>query len=85
MDGFLAGSIPIYWGDPKVWDDWNKDAFINAQKIGLGWIDIVKQIDNDQSLFNDMYNQPVFTEEQKKRHLYNLSYFEDWLIKAIKS
>lgn len=85
MDGFLAGSIPIYWGDPKVWDDWNKDAFINAQKIGLGWIDIVKQIDNDQSLFNDMYNQPVFTDEQKKRHLYNLSYFEDWLIKAIKS
>jgi len=84
MDSFLYGSLPIYWGDPKVWEDWNRDAFINAQKIGPDWLQAVKEIDNNPNLFYSIYSQPVFTEEQKTKHLENINNFEDWLIRAVK-
>lgn len=29
-DAFMAGCIPIYWGDPKVTEDFNPKSFINA-------------------------------------------------------
>jgi alpha(1,3/1,4) fucosyltransferase len=84
MDGFLAGSIPLYWGDPKVVVDWNLDAFVNVQKLGFSWVDAVKKIDQDNSLFNDIYNAPVFKEDQKKKHLENLEEFKNWLIEIVK-
>jgi hypothetical protein len=83
MDGFLGGSLPLYWGDPKVTEDWNKKAFINVIDFGSQLIDTIKKLDNDKSLFDSYYNEPVFTEEQKKRHLKNLENFENWLITAI--
>jgi len=84
MDGFLGGSIPIYWGDPKIHKDWNEKAFINSMKLGVNTLDIVKKLDNDPKMFEDMYNQPVFTEEQKKMHIENIEGFETWLIEKIK-
>jgi hypothetical protein len=84
MDAFLVGAMPIYWGDPKVVEDWNKDAFINAQKIGDRWVDVVKEINNEDSLYNYMYTQSIFTEEQKKKLEDNLANFESWLIEKIK-
>lgn len=85
MDAFLAGSLPIYWGDPKVSEDWNKNAFIDITKMGPGWIDVVKEIDNNEGLFKSMYDEPIFTDEQKERHLENMSEFEDWLINIIRN
>jgi hypothetical protein len=81
MDAFLVGAMPIYWGDPKVSEDWNKEAFIDVTR---GSVDIVKQIDSDKKRFRDMYEQPVFTEEQRKRHEDNVDNFEHWLIEKIK-
>jgi len=80
MDAFLVGSMPIYWGDPKVSEDWNKDAFIDVTKQE---IDIVKSIDKDWKRFEEMYKQPVFTEEQKKKHEDNMKNFESWLINKV--
>lgn len=82
MDGFLAGSIPIYWGDPRVEEDWNGKAFINVNNNN-GWLDVVKLADQNQTFFEEMYFQPVFTDEQKERHLNNLNAFEEWLLNII--
>jgi hypothetical protein len=30
LEPFLTNSIPIYWGDPKVFKDFNIDAFLNV-------------------------------------------------------
>lgn len=84
LDAFLVGSIPIYWGDPKVAVDWNNDSFVNASKLGSKWIDAVKKIDQDNVLFRDMYHQPVFKDEQKKKLVENLSEFETWIVEKIK-
>ena len=84
MDAFLAGSMPIYWGDPKVKQDWNVDAFINANKGTNTAFDIMKKMENDNIFFEEVYQQPIFTDEQKQKHETNIEFFETWLIKTIK-
>jgi alpha(1,3/1,4) fucosyltransferase len=84
MDAFLAGCVPIYWGDPKVSEDWNSKAFINAMKHP-NWLDLVKDADQEQGIWEDIYFEPVFTDEQKARHLENLETFESWLIKIVRN
>jgi len=86
MDSFLTGSLPIYWGDPKINEDWNKDAFINVMKMSLD--DVHKLIINsktNEELFNKIYNEPIFTDEQRERHQKNINEFENWLINVIKT
>lgn len=84
MDAFFAGSLPIYWGDPKIGNDWNEEAFINVMK-NSNVIDLIKKIDNDEKLFRSIYEQPVFTNEQIERHIYNIDNFENWLVKIVES
>jgi len=84
MDAFLAGSLPIYYGDPKIKEDWNINAFINANKGTQYAVDLIKKQINDDSLFQEIYQQPIFTDEQKKRHIDNIENFEYWLIEKIK-
>ena len=83
MDSFLVGSLPLYWGDPKVKEDWNPKAFINVNDY-RGYLDEIKRIDDNQGYFDEYYNEPVFTEDQKERHLENLESFEKWIIKIVK-
>jgi len=83
MDAFLAGSMPIYWGDPKVKQDWNQEAFIDVNYFG-NIIDVIKKMDSNKEAFNSKYEQPVFTESQLDKLLNNLSECEDWLLKIVK-
>jgi len=82
MDAFLVGSMPIYWGDSRVGEDWNKEAFIDVTR-GFDFQKI-KEIDLHWDLFKKIYDQPVFTEEQKFKLEMNISHFEEWLIEKIK-
>jgi alpha(1,3/1,4) fucosyltransferase len=78
MDAFLVGSLPIYWGCTKVNEDWNEFAFINAKNSN--WLDAVKTANENQKAFDEFYEQPVFTDDQKNKHIENLESFKEWLI-----
>ena len=83
MDAFLGGSMPIYWGDPRVAEDWNEKAFINATRMS----DVaseVKRLDRSDALFMERYAQPVFTDEQRERHINTLGEFKSWLLKIVR-
>jgi hypothetical protein len=82
MDGFLANTVPIYWGDPRINKDWNKKAFINGMRTS-NVLNEIKRFDLDDNLYKDMLHEPVFTTEQKERLLENINNFENWLIKII--
>lgn len=82
MDAFLVGSVPIYWGDPKVSEDWNPNAFVNVTNQDLN---IVKEIDKDWKKFEEIYSQPIFTSSQKEKLENNLKNFEDWLLTIVKT
>lgn len=67
MNGFLSGSIPIYWGDPNAEEYFNANAFINATNMSLDeLIKMIKCIDKYDDWFDCMVKAPVFTKEQEK-------------------
>lgn len=59
MEAFVAGTIPIYYGDPDVAKDFNSKAFINVHDYASfeDAIERVKEIDNNDELFIEMMNE----------------------------
>ena len=66
MHAFLSHTIPIYWGNPEVEKDFNPRAFINCHnfKDFDEVIARVKEIDEDDELFNSILSEPAFRENQ---------------------
>lgn len=58
----MAGSIPIYWGDPEIENDINPDCFINVHHFNTFYevIERIKEIDNDETLWEKYVTAPVF-------------------------
>lgn len=68
MTSFLAGSIPIYWGNPLVEEEFNPKAFINANKYNdKELLEIVESVDTCDEIYHEMVNQPWMTDEQLVR------------------
>lgn len=61
MEAFAAGIVPIYYGDPRIAEDFNPKAFINAHDFGSfeDMIERIKEIDNDDNLYLVMLNEPI--------------------------
>jgi hypothetical protein len=67
VDAFLAGTIPIYWGDPTITQHFNSKAFIQCME-GEPIADIaqrIKKINESQELYESMLREPIFTEQAK--------------------
>lgn len=77
---FQARTIPIYFGDPDVCLDFNKDAFVNytASESIDALVEKVMRIDRDDDLFIHMLCQERYTvenfEEKKYRGLEEFLY-----------
>lgn len=62
---FLAGSIPIYWGNPLILQDVNSEAFINCNEYGNDLAAVVKrikEIDENNELYLSMLRQAPMKE-----------------------
>ncbi len=61
-DAFAARTIPIYWGDPDIADEFNPDSFVNARAFPdmASVARRVIEIDNDPDAMLAMLNAPVF-------------------------
>lgn len=61
----IAGSVPIYWGDPDVTDFFNEKAFINCRNEDdfEDIISRVEELDRDKDQYLYMLRQPVLTEK----------------------
>lgn len=59
--GYFYNTIPIYCGSQYVNDIFNKKAFINATNKPFSEVlDIIKEIDKYDSLYNEMINTYPF-------------------------
>jgi hypothetical protein len=58
----LAGSIPIYWGDPSIELDFNPDCLINVHNFRTfdEVVDLIVRIDHDDSLWEKYVTAPIF-------------------------
>lgn len=62
LDAFISDTIPIYYGDPLVIQDFNPRAFINAHDFSSleDLKNYVIHVDQDDNLYQSIFEQPVF-------------------------
>ena len=60
MEALITNTIPIYWGDPKIGNDFNTKAFINAHDFESmdAVIEHVKKVDRDEELYRQYLSEP---------------------------
>jgi hypothetical protein len=60
----IVNSIPIYWGNPLVGNDWNTKSFINAYdfKNIFDLIEYIKDVDNNDELYYSILKEPHFND-----------------------
>jgi len=60
----VAGTIPLYYSDSTFVSDFNPKCCLNLHEIGLDSLyEKVIEIDNDQNLYNQILNEPLFNEK----------------------
>jgi hypothetical protein len=66
IDPLLAGSIPIYWGDPEIERDFNLQCMINVRdfKSLNDLVDYILMVAENNSLKQSILEAPVFRDNQ---------------------
>lgn len=74
MEAFAAGVVPIYYGDPRISDDFNPEAFVNVMDYPNfnAVIDKIKEIDSNDELYLNMLNAQII---QPKADVHELKDF----------
>lgn len=62
LHSLVAESIPIYWGNPLVNQEFNTKAFVNTHEYNSleDVLQVVKEIDRNQILYREYLSQPFF-------------------------
>ena len=71
LQGFLAGSIPVYWGSSRICDYFNKERFLQLNEINETFIIInkIEEIINDETKFLEIVNKPIFNNNKLERDI----------------
>lgn len=66
----LAGSLPIYWGDPDVATYFNSESFINCHDYSSleDVVEKVIQLDTNDDLYLEMLGKPWLTQDQYRMY-----------------
>lgn len=80
IQAFAAGTIPIYWGDPKVGEYFNEKAFVNCHNYRTidEIVETVKEINENEIKYKEMLQQPVLEENEKTLQQYD-DIFREWI------
>ena len=64
-------SLPIYWGNERVSDEFNTESFINIHDFDSveSAVEYVKEVDNNQDLYLDIMSRPWFRDRQFPEHI----------------
>ena len=70
-----AEAIPIYWGDPEVGNYFNSKAFVNCHGYPSldAAVERVIEIDQDDTLYQAMLNEPWFIDELEPKELQTMT------------
>lgn len=66
-DAFAAGSLPIYWGDPDVSQDFNPRRFVHARDFRdyEELVDHIRFLDENDEAYLSYFQEPLFLKNQK--------------------
>ena len=84
LEAFAAETIPIYWGSPRIKEEFNPDAFINVSDYDSydELVEAVKTIDTDDSKYLEMIKTPIFAKDSMSEIYSGKEYLEDFLVKV---
>lgn len=76
-NAYLGNTVPIYWGASKVRKWLNKDAILQLEETATEeemdrLVNRIKEIDNDDILYNEIYNQPLMYEIPEEMRIENI-------------
>ena len=79
---FMAHSVPIYWGNPYVAEEYNPEAFVNCNDYDTvdAVVERVKEIDADDDLWAHIVSQPLQTQAQKETSLTEYEHYKEFMI-----
>jgi hypothetical protein len=62
VEPIFRGSMPVYWGNPYVSEDFNTKSFINWHDFGSdeAVIERIIELDNDDAKYQEVYVEPFF-------------------------
>jgi hypothetical protein len=65
MNAYYGGTIPIYWGDPYIFDKINPDAILYlkpdfTENDVQNLIDEIRILDNDENKYKEKFEIPLF-------------------------
>lgn len=78
IEAKAAGTIPIYWGNPKISEEFNSKSFINCHEYETleEVIEEVKRIDNDSKKYLEYLKEPFnFNEKLLEEYKIKLEQF----------
>jgi len=76
-NAYLGNTVPIYWGASKVRKWFNKDAILQLEETATEeemdkLISRIKELDNDDILYDEIYRQPLMYEIPDEMKLENI-------------
>lgn len=79
-DAFIAGSVPIYRGDPNVEDLYNGYALVNWDrfKSDEACIEYVKYLDGNDAAYRRILNEPPFYDNKVPERISDATYLKFW-------
>jgi len=81
IQAWAAGTIPIYWGDPTISEQFNEKAFINCHAY-KDWDEVIEkiiEIDQNNELYLEMQQQSIYNENSNLLELMDENYYKNWL------
>lgn len=80
IQAFAAGTIPIYWGNPDVAEEFNEQSFINCHAFDSfeEVIDFIKKVDQSDNLYMEMVRQPIINENGMIPQMLKSDYLESF-------
>lgn len=67
LTALMGGSIPIYWGNPAIPEEFNPRRFVNVSDLSLAEAgDYVSELMQSESRLSEMLAEPALTGEQAR-------------------
>lgn len=87
LTSFQAHSVPIYWGNPYVAEEFNDEAFINCHKYRSveEIVQRIKEIDENDALWTKMVSAPWQTDEQIRNTDLQMEEYERFMTRLLTS
>jgi len=79
LHGLVSGGVPLYWGGET--DDFNPKRYLRMNTDTDSFVDLIKQVDTDSEMYNEILAQPIFTPDQKVRFEEYLPRTKNFLLK----